>query len=63
MKTLLILTLIGTSLITARFTGRRESFTTVTGQTAYRCEYEIPGRKFWVNFAGYGGCPATYEVY
>lgn len=53
--------LMASSFITARFTGRMERFISVTGKNAVRCEYEIPGRKFWMSFIAYT-CPQTVEV-
>ncbi len=48
-------------LIIARFTGRSQTFTTVTGKQAIHCQYQIPGRTFWMDFMGFN-CPQTVEV-
>jgi hypothetical protein len=46
---------------TAYFTGRMEFITTVTGQPAWRCEYDFAGTRFWRIFKA--SCPASVEVY
>ncbi len=65
MKTLLAALLLTATLtaqpVIARHTGRSQLFTTVTGQSAVNCEYEIPGQKFWKAFLGMS-CPATVDV-
>lgn len=47
--------------MTANWTGRQESFATVTGRNAIRCEYNCMGRRFWQSFDG-GMCPMSIEV-
>lgn len=45
---------------TAIWTGRQEMVTTVTYQTAWKCEYNYAGSVFWRVFTG--SCPSTVEV-
>ena len=44
----------------AFFTGRQEMVQTVTGRTAWRCQYNYHGRMFWQLFEGM--CPASVDV-
>lgn len=48
-------------LIIATHTGKSTPFTTISGKAARHCQYQIPGRTFWVDFLGYT-CPATINV-
>jgi len=45
---------------TAMWTGRSEPIITVTGQSAWNCEYDYLGRKIWRIFRTQ--CPAMIEV-
>lgn len=45
---------------TAFFTGRMEQVQTVTYQTAWRCEYNYNGQRFWRLSQSY--CPSSVEV-
>jgi hypothetical protein len=45
---------------TAYFTGRQEQVTTVTGQVAWKCEYNYAGQTFWRVFQN--SCPSRVEV-
>lgn len=44
----------------ANFTGKMEPVITVTGQSAYKCEYIYAGTRFWRIFKDY--CPATVDI-
>ncbi len=45
----------------AVFTGRSESITTISGRSAWNCEYKVRGNyTFWKIFSNY--CPATINV-
>jgi hypothetical protein len=46
----------------AVFTGRSEFATSVTGQQIHRCEYNIYGNTFWMNFRGGVSCPTSVPV-
>lgn len=45
---------------TAIFTGRQEMVQTVTYQTAWNCEYNYLGQRFWRVYTG--SCPSSVEV-
>ena len=64
MKTIFVIGLLlvagAANAATAFFTGRQEMITTVTYQSAYNCEYDYLGRKFWRAFKG--SCPMSVEV-
>ena len=45
---------------TAFFTGKQEMVTTVTYQSAWRCEYNYLGHMMYFIFKG--TCPSTVEV-
>jgi hypothetical protein len=46
---------------TAFFTGKQEQVQTVTGQMAWRCEYNYNGRMIYEIFQT--SCPSSIEVY
>lgn len=46
--------------VTATWTGRQEMVQTVTYQTAWRCEYQYAGQRFWKVFKK--PCPSSIEV-
>jgi hypothetical protein len=48
------------SAATAVWTGKQEQVQTVTGQIAWRCEYDYAGQKLYFLFQT--SCPATVEV-
>lgn len=45
---------------TAFFTGKQEMVQTVTYQSAWKCEYNYNGQKFWRVFKT--SCPSSVEV-
>jgi hypothetical protein len=48
--------------LTAYYTGKSQTFTTVTGKAAIRCEYRLGGYPpFWRSFSGFV-CPNSVEV-
>lgn len=47
--------------IVAMFTGVVEQVQTASGTTAFRCEYDAVGRKFYKLFRT-AGCPSTITV-
>jgi hypothetical protein len=61
MRALLLVLLVSPVLAaSAMWTGRQEPVLTVTGQSAWRCEYMVNGQRFWRVFQG--SCPAMIEV-
>lgn len=44
----------------AFFTGRMQMVQTVTGQSAWNCEYNYAGHTFWRTFIG--SCPYSIDV-
>lgn len=66
MKTLLILGMLTASIygnyITAYWTGRSETFTTISGKPAVRCQYKAMGYEpIWRSFFGYN-CPQSINL-
>ena len=49
-------------MIPAYWTGKSETFTSVTGKPAIRCEYKVTSYPpFWRTFAGWS-CPTSVDV-